>query len=82
MSDMKSEENFKIQTFHSRVGISSPSIPETLYLEPQDALALATELKRFAKGCMDKPAIWYAARTIANGTARNDSDEKRKPIIV
>jgi hypothetical protein len=79
---MKSEKNVRIHTFHSRVAISSPSIAETLYIEPQDALALATELRRFAKGCMNEPTTWYAARTIADGKARNDSDGKRKPITI
>ena len=73
------EKSIRLHTFHDQVAISTPNTKQ-LYLTPEDALVLATELRRFAKGCLEDK--WYCTRIIENGKAKNESDKKRKPIIL
>ena len=76
---MISEQSIRLHTFDKQIGISTPNTKQ-LYLNPKDALALATELRRFAKGCQN--GTWFATRVIRYGKARNESDGKASPIIL
>jgi len=73
------ETHSRVHTFGSRVAISFSS-SDTMYLTPEDALALSTELRRFAKGC--KEGIWYSTRVIKDGKATNEKGGKRKPETI
>ena len=76
---MTTETKIRLHTFHDSVAISTESTKQ-LYLTPEDALALATELRRYAKGIQNK--VWYSTRNIENGIARNESDNQKKPKII
>lgn len=76
---MTTEKRIRLHTFHQDVAISTDKT-EQLYLTPEDALALASELRRFAKGC--KAGQTYATRIVTNGKAFNESDGKKKPIFI
>lgn len=73
------EQKIRLHTFHENIGISTPKTKQ-LYLTPEDAMALATELRRFAKGC--KAGQTYATRIVASGKAFNESDGDKKPKLI
>ena len=75
----QTEQSIRLHTFNETVAISTPNTDQ-LYLTPADALALATELRRFAKGC--KKNLWYSTRTVENGKTTNDFDGSTKPKLI
>lgn len=65
----------RIHTFRRQVALSVDG-----YLSPDDALALARELRRFARGCRE--GIWYGTRVLVDGKFVNECNGKPKPIEI
>lgn len=80
---MKTQERIRIYRFHDLVALSFDDT-ETLYIEPDNAKALARELKRFADECnkCNRDTKWFSARIIQKGKATNELDGKSRPIIL
>lgn len=81
---MKTVQRIRLHRFHDNVAFSTfgedDSTP-TQYLNPDDALAMATELRRFAKNVQDSND-WVAGRIIKGGAAKTESTGKRKVKFV
>ena len=76
---MKAEKRIRLHALGDFVGMSTDNT-EQLYLDPADALALATELRRFVRGRQD--GHYYATRIIEEGQARNEVDGKTHPRTI
>ena len=77
---MKTVQRIQLHRFHDKVAFSTfgedDSTP-TRYLNPDDALAMATELRRFAKNVQDSND-WVSGRIIKGGVAKTESTGQRK----
>lgn len=70
--------------FGGLIGINIPC-SETFYISPQNAKALATELRRFAKNIDENPTSsdpWLTTRIIKNGKGISQSTGKAKVEFV
>ena len=76
---MKAEDEIKVYRFHEAIALNLEH-HKTIYIKPEDALALAEELKRFANGIENN--IWYGTRKVKDGVAFNQANRKIKPIII
>ena len=72
-----STSKVQIRTFRKGVCLS---VDDNHSLTPEEAVALAQELERFAGGCRD--GLWYGARVLVDGKFVNECDGKTKPIVV
>ena len=77
---MVAEEQIRLHRFNNHVAVSSNGTKQ-IYYTPNDARALARELKRYADNC-DKSDKWPCVRTITNGVATTESTGKRKVLYV
>ena len=76
---MITEKRIRLHTFNGIVAVSSDNT-EQLYLDPENAIALAKELIRYANGC--KEGVTYATRNVENGKATNESDGKKRAKVI